>query len=200
MRGFIKKMHHVNGRSFDPFLLLIIFAGCVLPVSAQQADTRIEAIRRLSSQINEQIAESERVEESNGIYSNELVVNKGDKSWPAVGIYRTVVKFYYTFGDREKDPYPNRLLKMTVTTDRSDRHEYAEYLFNPGGQLIFYYEKDGESLPTERRHYFAAGRLIRRMTGQRIVDINSREALDAVKVAVNEQRRLRQIFRNSLRN
>jgi hypothetical protein len=203
MSAFMKKMRRVKGRkgrSCYSFLITIILVGYVLQVGAQEADKRIEAIRLQARQVDEQIAESERVEESNGIYCNELVINKGDKSWPAVGIYRTIVKFYYTFGDREKDPYPNRLLKITVTTKRSDRHEYAEYLFNPLGQLIFYYEKDGESLPTERRYYFAAGRLIRRMTGQRIVDINSHEAVEKAKDVLNNNRKLTDIFLKSLSN
>lgn len=200
MRSFMKKMCRVNGRSCHPFLFLVIFVGSVLQVCAQQDDKRIEEIRRLSRQVNEQIAESESSVESTGVYCNELVVNKGDKSWPAVGIYRMVFKFYYTFGDREKDPYPNRLLKITVMTDRSTRHEYAEYLFNPAGQLIFYFEKDDESSLAERRYYFASERLIRRMTGQRVVDINSREAVEAAKGALNEKKKLREIFLKSLGN
>lgn len=200
MRSLTKWTRRISGRS-DCFLLsLVLLVGCGLPVGAQQDDKRIEAIRRLSIQVNEQIAESERVEESNGVYCNELIVNKGDKSWPAVGIYRTVVKFYYTFGDREKNPYPNRLLKITVTTKRSDRHEYAEYLFNPAEQLIFYYEKDGESSQSERRYYFASERLIRRMLGQRSVSTKSREAVETVARALGARNDLKQIFLRSLDN
>lgn len=192
---FMKRMARISGRSRHGFLFLVILLGSVLQVPAQGGDKTIEEIRRLDRQVNEQIAESERVVEGTGVYCNELVVNKGDKPWPAVGIYRTVFKFYYTFGDREKDPYPNALLKITVTTRRSSRHEYAEYLFNPEGQLIFYYEKkDEEGSPAERRYYFASERLIRRMTGKRVVDINSREALEAVSVALNEKKKLMDVF------
>ena len=198
MMVFLKKRVRIR-RSIHTFLFLVILPGSVLPVLAQGGDKRIEEIRRLDRQANEQIAESERVEEGTGLYCNELVINKGDKSWPAVGIYRTVFKFYYTFGDREKNPYPNRLLKITVTTKRSDRREYAEYLFNPAGQLIFYYEKkDDEGSPAERRYYFASERLIRRMTGQRVVDINSRDALGEARVALNEKKKLMDIFLKSL--
>jgi hypothetical protein len=200
MNGFAK-MFKVNGRSWQGILFLALFAGSCLQVTAQHLDKRVEEIKRLYTQVNEQIAESERVEESTGVYCNELVVNKGDKSWPAVGIYRTVVKFYYTFGDREIDPYPNRLLKITVTTKRSDRQEYAEYLFNPAGQLIFYYEKkNDEGSPAESRLYFAANRLIRRMKAQRIVDVNSLQALEDAKGALNEKTKLREIFLKSLGN
>lgn len=200
MKGFAKR-RRVSSRSWQWFLFLVLFAGSGLQVTAQRVDKRVEEIKRLYTQVNEQIAESERVEESTGVYCNELVVNKGDKSWPAVGIYRTVVKFYYTFGDREIDPYPNRLLKITVTTKRSARQEYAEYLFNPVGQLIFYYEKkDDEGSPAESRLYFAANRLIRRIKGQRIVDVNSRQALEETKGALNEKTKLREVFLKSLGN
>jgi len=194
----MKKMLRANARSTYSFLMLIILAGCALPVEGQQYDKPVAEIRRLSQQINEQIAESERVEESNGIYCNELVINKRDKSWPAVGIYRTVISFYYTFGDREQNPYPNRLLKITVTTNRSDRHEYAEYIFNPTGRLIFYYERDSESLHSERSYYFASERLIRLTTGRRMVDIRSREAFEAIKAVLTENIRLRRLFLSSL--
>lgn len=199
MRGLRNRTRRSGGRSECVLLFLVLVAGCVLPVSAQN-DNRIEAIRRLSIQVNEQIDESERVEESNGVYCNELVVNKGNRSWPAVGIYRTVVKFYYTFGDREKNPYPNRLMKITVTTNRSDRREYAEYLFNPAEQLIFYYEKDGESAASERRYYFASERLIRRTLGERSVSTKSREAVETVARTLASRNNLKQVFLKSLDN
>ncbi len=183
--------------AYQSFAVGLVLAGC-LGHAAAQADRRIERIERLARQTNEQIAESERVEESNGIYCNELVVNKGDKSWPAVGIYRTVVKFYYTFGDREQNPYPNRLLKITVTTKRSDRQEYAEYVFNPAEQLIFYHQKQGETARSESSYYFASGRPIRRMSGQRLVALNSREAKETATLALQESRRLREVFLKSL--
>jgi hypothetical protein len=66
--------------------------------------------------------------------------------------------------------------------------------------LIFYYEKDDEGTEAERRYYFASDKLIRLMKGQRIVDINSREALLAVRVALNEKKKLVEIFLKSLGN
>ena len=108
------------------------------------------------------------------------------------------MKFYYTFGDREKDPYPNRLLKITVTTNRSDRHEYAEYLFNPAGQLIFHYQKDGESAESEQRCFFASERLLRLTKGKRIVGIRSREAVEMSTRALAAKKSLLEIFVKSL--
>jgi len=198
MMVLMSKTHRVRGRSCQGFLLLLVLLAGVLQVPAQ-GDKRIEEIRRLDRQVNEQIAESERVEEGTGVYCNELVVNKRDKPWPAVGIYQTVFKFYYTYGDREKNPYSNRLLKITVTTRRSARQEYAEYLFNPALQLIFYFEKkDEEDAPVERRYYFFSEKLIRRMTGQRVVPINSREALEAARLTLSEKKKLVDVFLKSL--
>jgi hypothetical protein len=175
-----------------------LLAG-VLTVTAQDNDKRIEEIRRLDRQANLRIAESESVPEGTGLYCNELVVNKGDKPWPAVGIYQTVFKFYYTYGDREKNPYPDRLMKVTIATRRSDRKEYAEYLFNPAGQLIFHYDKkDEEGAPVERRYYFSAERLIRRMTGAGIESLKNREVIEGARVALIEKQKLVAIFRKSL--
>jgi hypothetical protein len=177
---------------------MILLAG-VLPVTAQDNDKRIDEIRRLDRQANLRIAESESVNEGTGLFCNELVVNKGDKPWPAVGIYQTIFKFYYTYGDREKNPYPDRLMKVTVATRRSDQKEYAEYLFNPAGQLIFHYEKkDEEGTPVERRYYFSSERLIRRMTGARTENIKSREVVEAARVVLSEKLKLVSIFRRSL--
>lgn len=193
-----RKWIHYGGPTLRGLFFLITSVSCTLLVSASADDPRIEGIKRISREINAQISESEKADESNGIYFNELVINKGEKSWPAVGIYRTVVKFYYTFGDREKNPYPNRLLKITVTTQRSDRREFAEYLFNPAEQLIFYYGKLNDSSANEDRLYFEANRLIRRASGERNVSVSSRSSIDAARVAMVEQKKLRFMFLNSL--
>lgn len=201
MRRFLNSSCGLAGRSRYPFLLLVILiGGAYSVVVGQQNDKRVEAIRRYAKQVDMQIAESESLDEGTGIYVNELVVNKGGKQWPAVGIYRTVHKFYYTFGDREKNPYPNRLLKITITTRRSNRAESAEFLFNGAGQLIFYWSKSDEAPPVETRYYFASQRLIRRMIGSRIVETNSREAAAGTLAAITEMHDLRTLFAKSLGN
>ncbi len=197
MRLFPKWIDCAGGPGRRALFVLITCLSCIMLISAQPGDKRIAATGRLARQINEQIAESERVEEGNGIYCNELVINKGDKSWPAVGIYRTVVKFYYTFGDREKNPYPNRLLKISVTTTRSNRQEYVEYIFNPAEQLIFYFEKLEASPAVENRLYFDSNRLIRRFSGGRNVSVSSRSSIVAARAVLGEQRKLRLMFANA---
>ena len=106
--------------------LLVVLAAA----AAAQTDRRIEAINQLVQKTDADVAKSEQEPEYSNIYLTELAVNKGNGSYPAVGVYRPVVKFYYTYGDREKHPYPNRLVKSVVSVDRSDRHEQTEFTVN----------------------------------------------------------------------
>lgn len=173
---------------------LLFVVGLSTLVSAQ-TDRRIEAIRKLVQKTNEDIAKSEQEPEYSNIYLTELAVNKGNGSYPAVGIYRPVVKFYYTYGDREKDPYPNRLLKIIVSVDRSDRHEQSEFTFNEAEQLIFYFEKQDD---VERRVYFAAGKAIRIQQGDRVLILSSRPQAELVATVLKEKAGLVAIFQRSL--
>ena len=81
------------------------------------------------------------------------------------------MKFYYTYGDREKEPYPNRLLKIVVAVARSDRQEYSEFVFDESEQMVFYLDKKDK---VERRVYFAAGRAIRFEQGGRMLSLKGR--------------------------
>jgi len=172
-------------------LMLIIFVSS----AAAQTDRRIDAIKQLCQKIDTDIARSEQEPEYSNIYQTELAVNKGNGSYPAVGLYRPLVKFYYTYGDREKEPYPNRLLKIVVSIDRSDRHEQSEFTFNEAEQLIFYFEKKDE---VERRVYFAAGKAIRVQQGDRVLSLSSRPQADLVATVVKEKAGLVEIFQRSL--
>lgn len=175
---------------------IILLCGVILTVSAQ-TDKKIAEIQNIYNETNEKVFECEENGEYSSVFLSELVVNKNNGSYPAVGIYKTVFKFYYTFGDREKNPYPYRLLKITISTNRSARKEYSEYLFNSSGQLIFYFEKNDDE--AERRFYFASEKLIKSLSGEKMVNINGRKELEAVKIFLNEKKKLVGIFGNSLR-
>jgi hypothetical protein len=112
MMLFMKKMDRAGARLGHLSLLLVIWLGSVLPVCAQEGDPRIVQIRRLDRQVNEQIAESERVDEGTGVYCNELVINKGDKPWPAVGIYKTVFSFITLTAIGRKTPTRTDCLRL----------------------------------------------------------------------------------------
>ena len=155
----------------------------------------VDSIKRTVQKINEDITKMEDSPEYSSIFLTELAVNKGNGSYPAVGIYRPLVKFYYTYGDREKDPYPNRLLKIIVTVDRSDRKELSEFTFNDAGQLIFYFEKEYE---IERRLYFANLGPVRFEEGAKVLSLKARAQMEIVATVQKEKARLLTVFQQSL--
>lgn len=177
-----------------------VFIYNMLSANAQTSDKRVEEIRRIYQETNEQISAAEKDFSTSAIFLTELIVNKGGTMYPAVGIFSNTIKFYYAYGDREENPYPNRLLKITVSTNRSANREWSEYLFDRAGKLIFYYEKMGEESEAESRFYFASGKIIRIQRGQRIADINSRQELDAPKAVQAQADKLVEIFQRSLEN
>ena len=174
------------------FLVLLLFAAGGLA----QSDRRIEAINTLRAKIGQDIARSEAEPEYSNIYLTELAVNKSNGSYPAVGVYRPVAKFYYTYGDREKEPYPNRLLKIVVAVARSDRHEYSEFVFNESGEMVFYLDKKDER---ERRVYFARDRAIYFEQDGRPLPLRTRTHAAFAAMAVKDKTNLVAIFRRSLR-
>lgn len=177
------------------FILILVFVSGLSPLALAQTDKRIDAIKKLVEKMNEDIAKSDAEPEYSNIYATELAVNKGNGSYPAVGIYRPVVKFYYTYGDREKNPYPNRLLKIVVSVDRSDRHEQSEFTFNEAEQLIFYFEKKDD---LERRLYFAAGRPIRFQEGERGLSLTTKSQSEIIASVLKDKANLVAIFHRSL--
>ena len=181
----------MNRRITTAILVLLLFAIGTFA----QSDRRIEEINKLRTKIDQDIARSDAEPEYSNIYLTELAVNKNNGSYPAVGVYRPVVKFYYTYGDREKEPYPNRLLKIVVAVDRSDRQEYSEFVFNESEQMIFYLDKKDD---VERRVYFAAGRAIRFEKDGRVLSLKSRSQTAIVAAVVKENVKLVAIFRRSL--
>jgi hypothetical protein len=122
-----------------------------------------------------------------------MTVNKNNGPYPAVGTYKTTVKFYYTFGDREKNPYPDRLLKIVVATDRAAATETVEYLFDERGNLIFYFEKKED----ERRIYFTGEKAFRILPGEKVLPVSGGPAA-LIETILAEKRKLSRIFANSL--
>lgn len=91
---------------------------------------------------------------------DEVTINRGNHSWPAVGIYRMTVRYYYDW--REAVPYPDRLRKVTVTAEVSARHTYNEFYFDETGALRFFFEQEREvEEPRELRIYYRDGSPVR---------------------------------------
>jgi hypothetical protein len=181
------------------FFVTVIGLGFFLSASAQIADKRIDEIRRLYMQTNSDIEIAEREAPYSQIYLVELNVNKTGNQYPAVGIYSNVSKFYYTYGDREKDPYPNRLIKINVTTKRSAMIINSEFLYNPAGQLVFgFVSTDGEE-QRETRMYFANSVLIKLLDGDRDVNVRLKGVQDTAAALKRESARLVALFSASMK-
>lgn len=191
------------------FLLLILLAAFHAGAAAQ--DKRIEEIRRIYQETGRKIGEAEKTfamsKREGGIaeteiFLSEMQVNKGNTSYPAVGIFREETKFYFTFGKKE-NPYPERLLKIETVTYRSAAVEHREYLFDAAGNLIFYFEDpDSENMERseETRLYFAGGKLIRFQVGD---DISTHSPIfrrknEIVQEVLEKQKKLVNVFKNSL--
>ncbi len=175
-------------------LFLALFGAFGLSISAQ-TEKRIEEIKKNYQETGDKIKECEENGEYSSVFLSELVVNKNNGSYPAVGIFQTVFKFYYTYGDREKNPYPNRLMKIVIETKRSANTEKREFLFNEKEQLIFYYESLEE---VEKRLYFQNEAVIKFVIADKTQSLKNAETLKSAKFAIAEKKKLVGIFQNSL--
>ncbi|HXD33199.1 MAG TPA: hypothetical protein VN643_18900 [Pyrinomonadaceae bacterium] len=195
---FVRRRHTLFGMSnvqiVNTAICIILGFGAISHAGAQQADKRIDEIRRLYKEVTEQISTAEKEKPYSTIFCDELVRNVNENPWPAVGIFKSVTKAHYTFSRREGEPYPNKLLQITVATQRSDRHEYAEYLFNASGQLVFALEKPDDDPNNESRYYFANGRPIRIIRDQKILKVPNGADLKSAQEALAEGLRLRRLF------
>ena len=177
---------------FGSLVLLTCFCSGVVA----QRDPRISEIRQRDQMINNRILLAEQNQELSTTFLNELVINKDDMPFPAVSVYRSVVKFYYTYGDRERNPYPDRLFKIVIATERSSRRESSEYLFNDAGQLILFYAKTDDY---EHRIYFARERAIGFEEGEEFLNLRNKVVAATIAEALKEKAHLVAIFRGSLR-
>ena len=166
---------------------------------AQTADKRIDEIEHLYTQTNEAIAIADKEAPYSEIYVVEVSVNKTGNAYPAVGGYSNVTRFHYTFGNREKDPYPNRLLRATVVTKRAAMITSSEFYFNPAGQLVHgIVRTDGEE-KRETRLYFAAGQLIRLIDGGREVSVRGTNQIQTAVAFKRESARVTALFVSALK-
>ncbi|MBL8022205.1 MAG: hypothetical protein JNM27_21195 [Leptospirales bacterium] len=181
-----------SGRNSAALALLTVFG--LTPLSARNEDPQIAGVRRLYQETNQKLVEMRQAPSESSIYQVELTVNSGEAQYPAVGTYKEITRFYYTFGDREKNPYPDRLLKIEVKTIRAARTESAEYLFDTSGALVFCFSKD----ETELRYYFARGKILHVLRNEATLDLTNASTRQMVQSAQERARRLVDIFKNSL--
>ncbi|MEO6654985.1 MAG: hypothetical protein ABIO36_02795, partial [Pyrinomonadaceae bacterium] len=138
---------------FSTFLLLLFSMG----VSAQ-TDRAIDKIRKFYENIAERARLAETDEEHgqyDELFMNELVLNKLNHQWRAVGRHINTYKFFYKVVDDEDERhmYPDQLVMVKVERQESNRTYTEEYLYSIAGVLLFHYQKFGNDdlTPVERR-------------------------------------------------
>ena len=178
------------------FATILFFSA---QVNAQIADKRIDDIRKFYEQTNSDIAVAEREAPYSEIYVVELSVNKTGNAYPAVGTYSNIAKFYYTYGDREKDPYPNRLLKVSVVTKRAAMITNSEFLYNPAGQLVYGLVHTDGVEKRETHLYFANLALVKMLDAGNDVNVRLRPVLDTSAAFKRESTRLTALFAAALK-
>lgn len=176
------------------FLLLSISV-----ITAQATDKRIAEIDNLLTETDATVAASEKEGEYSPTYTIELAVNKVGVRYPAVGTYSHIAKFFYTFGDREKDPYPNRLMKINVVTRRSASVTNAEFLYDAKGSLVFGLVRMEGTEQRETKLYFANGVLIKMIDADKDVNVRQRAVLDTATTFKAESTRLVTMFKSALK-
>lgn len=136
---------------------------CLTSVAAQAQTDKSKEIRAINehyAKVTEQIEKIEMDEEAafeSDYAVNELVVNKLNKSWPAVGNYSVVYRFYYK--QVGEQPYPDQLVMVKKQTVSAARKYFEEYLFGDDGSFVFMFYKGGPG--EEFRLYFSSDKLIK---------------------------------------
>ncbi len=201
--GFFKMKKRLL--AFNLALLSCIFFVSENSIRAQEK--AIEQIRRMAEELDAKIKLSEQGAEDSayaGIVSNELVINRNEHVWPAVGNYQVTYKFYYDNAQTEGHHYPDRLRKVVMKSKMSDRSYYAEYLFNEAGAVVFYYTKPDEpqvgdeTSPVQQRVYYAGGRPIRIVKGQKTSDRLNQQELELARKILAAGRRIKEFFASSI--
>lgn len=104
--------------------------------------------------------------ERNALYISELTVNSKNDVFPAVGLYRKQLTYYWRYDEEQNS---NRLLKIIIISNTAASTTTEEFLYSLSGDLIFYYSSDGYD-DVEERYYFNRDRVIRAIKGDIISD------------------------------
>lgn len=180
---------------------LFLFTVLLAVVAAQEtADQKVERIRKVYAETSskvEKVEEGGEEDRKGGVAVNELVVNAAGKSWPAVGNFKEVYRFYYE--EDGENPYPSKLLKITVVTEAAARKYIVEYVYSPSGSLIFYFERsEDDDNPLERRVYFEGEKAFRIIDDGKARDKFTEEDEIVINDILATENKLRGIFEATL--
>ena len=184
-----------------------IFALCLTVLFfsfsyAQTTEKTVEKIRTYYTEVTEKATAAETEDdqgEFGDLIMNELVINKRNHQWRAVGRFQETYKFFYkTTGE---DLYPETLVKVVVDRHASSRSYTEEYLYNEKGALLFYFQKaeNDEEIPAERRVYFNLGKAIRIIEDEKKRDRLTVKDSATVKEVLSESAKIRDLFTRSIK-
>lgn len=180
--------------------LIFVFvtaASTAAQTPAQIAAKKVADIKKIVAEADRLAVIAER-DENASVFIVELNVNPKESSYPAVGIYTSSAKFYYTYGDREKNPYPNKLVKIAITTRRSSTTERTNIYFRSAGEMILYSKKVEGEEPSDRSIYMLVGFPIQFENQGKAIPMNTAEATEFHKEALAEKARLEKIFQAAI--
>lgn len=191
-----------------PFLMLLAAGlGAVQPAQAQTqgglpVEAAVSGIRKAYTEMKARMAKSEaraaKREPAPGIVLTEIVVNRNNAPWRAVGIYRVVYRFWHE--EAKGATSPRRLRFVEVSAAISARKYSQEYLFNPQGRLIFHFRRSEEpGAPPDLRVYYSAGRPIRVALGPRNSDLPKGADFDLARQAQAKAEALATLFNRVLK-
>jgi hypothetical protein len=186
----------------NTLLTVLIFALTVSFGFAQSVDKTVETIRAYYTEVTQKATAAETEDdqgEFGDLIMNELVINKRNHHWRAVGRYQITHKFFYkTAGE---DLYPETLVKVVAERKVSARSYTEEYLYNEKGALLFYYQKaeDDTEVPAERRVYFNLGKAIRIIEDDKKRDKLTVKDSATVKEVFLESAKIRELFARSIK-
>jgi len=183
--------------------ILILFT-LTLCVSAQNADRSVENIRKTYTNVAEKARLAENDDEQGQfgeLVMNEIVINKRNHQWRAVGIYGQTFRFFYKGGDTEAHMYPDQLVMIKTERRVSSRTYREEFLYDGSGRLIFYFQQseNDETVPAERRLYFDLAKPIRIIEDGRSRDRLSGKDLAVVREVAAANARIKDIFIKSIK-
>ena len=182
-------------------LVLLLLSICV---SAQTNDKTVEKIRTYYTDIAEKARLCE-IDDDRGqfgeLFMNELVVNKRNHQWRAVGIHNLSYKFFYRGGDSEKHMYPDRLVMVKAERKESNRVYNEEYLYSDAGVLMFYFQKaeNDDQTPGERRIYFSGIKPVRIIEDGKTRDKLTAKDGAVVKEITSQSAKIKEMFSRSIK-
>ncbi len=191
----------------NKIFLVLLVCLFVNSAQAQTVEKNVEKIRNFYNDVGKKTGFIEQGGEQGNygeLVSNELVINKYEHSWPAVGIYKSTYKFFYEFSkddpNKDPNPYPDRLVKIVVDSQMSTRRYHQEFLYDKTGALIFYFLKaeEDEDSAKETRIYFNLNKAIRFMENEKKRDSLTASDLKTVREVLKKSGQVKEIFTKSL--